>query len=359
MKILSLGMDKNLADQSSGVSKRVLEYSGLVDKYTVITLADKDGFLDLNSNTRVFLVEQKNKFLAFWKMKKKIKAVLRSDNYDLITVQDPYFIGYLACKLANRFKIGLEVQIHGFEKYRGFRKVISNYVLRRADVIRTVSQRLKKELINNFKIKEEKIVVIPIYVESKLKNQELEEKNSHDEFIFLTIGRLVPVKNIQMQIEAINKLKDKFENIKLWIVGDGLEKEECELKIKNYGLEDKIKLLGYQKDLSSFYQKADVFLLSSDSEGYGMVIIEAANYALPIIMTDVGCAGEFIKDRENGIIIPIKDQKSLEQGMEELIKDSELRKKLGDNAQKSTQGLLSKEETLNLYKESWEKARKK
>ena len=339
-------MDKNLVNKSSQVSERVLEYANLVDKYTIISLADQDGSLNLSQNAEVFLINQKNKILALWKMKKKIKKVLKSDNYDLITVQDIYFIAYLAIRMASRFKIDTEIQVHGFEKFKGFRKRLVKYVLKRANSIRVVSERLKKQLIQNFKVLEDKITVVPVYVKTEIKEKELKSKEN-DKFIFLTVGRLVPVKNIEIQIKAIDKLKNKYENIELWIVGDGLKK---------YELRDNIKFFGYQEDLSKFYQQADCFLLTSSYEGWGIVIIEAASYGLPIIMTDVGCAGEFIKDGQNGSVVAIQDQEALESKMIELIENEGLRAKLGNNAKESVKSLLSKEETLNLYKQSWEKA---
>jgi len=375
MKILSIGTDKNIVDKNSSVSKRAIEYGNLVDKYHVLIVGDKDIKIDLSDNVEVFSVRTEGKFKGFFDLKKRAIKLIKQNTYNLITVQDVYFLSLLALKLAKQFNLGLEIQVHGFEKLKGIRKLIAKYVLKRADSVRTVSQRLKKQLIEDFKVQEDKITVVPIYVEARSTNYELRSTKKGDKFIFLTVGRLVPVKNIQMQIKAIANLKDsprirfgeagRFKNIELWIIGDGPERKDYELRITHlrqgsgrqtdYELKENIKLLGYKKDLAQFYQQADCFLLTSNYEGWEMVVIEAASYGLPIIMTDVGCAGEFIKDGENGIIVPVQDQEVLEKKMEELIKNQELRLKLGNNAQESVKNLLSKEETLNLYKESWER----
>jgi len=96
-----------------------------------------------------------------------------------------------------------------------------------------------------------------------------------------------------------------------------------------------------------------------------LVVIEAAHYGLPIIMTDVGCAGEVIRNpsissgQGSGIVIPVGDKKALEKTMIKLIEDKELRERLGDNAKKAILKLPNKEETLNLYKKSWKAAIKK
>jgi len=88
-----------------------------------------------------------------------------------------------------------------------------------------------------------------------------------------------------------------------------------------------------------------------------MAIVEAANHGLPIIMTDVGCAGELIENEKSGLIIPVDNQIKLEEAMVRIIKDDSLRKKLAEGALSAVKKLPSKEETLALYKQSWEKAR--
>ncbi len=354
MKILNVSLDQKVLEKGSTVQQRILEYGKLVDQYTVIVLADKDDFFNLSSNTKVISVCRENKLKGFFNLSSVLKRTLKNEKYDLITVQDVYYIAYLALNLTSKYNLGLEIQVHGFEKFKGIRKSIARYVLKRADAIRTVSQRLKKQLISEFKIKENKITVVPVYV--FLDFDPTGRRDPTGRFIFLTVGRLVPVKNIQMQIEAIANLKDKFRNIKLWIVGDGPEMEKLKAQSKKLGLEKIVKFWAWQNDLKKFYQQADCFLLTSNQEGYGMVVVEASTYALPIIMTDVGCAGDFIKNNENGVIIAIKDQKALENNMRELIKNQELRVRLGKNAQSSAKKLLNKEETLNLYQKSWRKA---
>ena len=121
-------------------------------------------------------------------------------------------------------------------------------------------------------------------------------------------------------------------------------------------LENNVKLLGWQNNPDKFYSQADAFLLTSNYEGWGMAVVEAANYGLPIIMTDVGCAGEFIKDGESGIVIPVNDQAKLEEAMLRIINDDNLRKELIEGAFSAIKNLPNKEETMALYKQSWEKA---
>ena len=366
MKILNLSLDKSILDKNSKTAKRVVEYGDLANRYIVV-VPDKD-FKEIRLSEKVFVYGTGggNKIFQLINVYKTAKKLLRQEEFDLITVQDQYYLALIGRILAKKFKIGLELQIHGFEKYSGLRKIIADFVIPRASAVRCVSQRLKKQLINEFGVKEEKITIAPIYNESIkfIKSKVHKVDNEDNKFIFLTVGRLVAVKNIGLQIRAMAKLveseKSKVESkkIELWIVGDGPEKSNLKSKISKLKLENNVKLLGWQNNPEEFYSQADAFLLTSDYEGWGMAVVEAANYGLPIIMTNVGCAGELIENEKSGLVVPVNNQIKLEEAMIRIINNDSLRKKLAEGAFSAIKKLPSKEETLALYKQSWEKAMK-
>lgn len=366
MKIFCIGSDDSAFEKNSALRKRLKDLSGLIEKYDIIESGKIHGKEAIAENMTAYGVNAKgflNKILSFFRIYFLSKKLLAQGKYDVITVQDQYYLGLIGWLLARKFKIGLEIQVHGFEKYGGLRKLIAKFVLPRAGAIRAVSERLKKFLVEEFKVKEERITVVPIFVDlkqnAKIKNQNDNFKCKNiNKFVFLTVSRLVAVKNIEMQIKALANIIKQYPNIELWIVGDGEEKEKLQdlcyvLCVMCYA-----KFLGWQNDLSKYYEQADVFLLTSNSEGWGMAAIEAASYGLPIIMTDVGCAGEAIVDGKSGIVIPDSDQSKLEENMVKLINNTELRKKLGEGARKAANNLLNLENTLKLYKSSWTNAEK-
>ena len=166
----------------------------------------------------------------------------------------------------------------------------------------------------------------------------------------------MPVKNISLQLHSFKKLLVHYPDTQLWIVGDGRERAFLEKEAKDLGIKDRVMWWGWQSDLSAFYGSADSYLLSSDSEGYGLVIFEAAAYELAILMTDVGCAEEFIHDGENGLVVPVRDQEAFTAGMITLRTNKELRESLGQNAKNSLGALPTKEELIQKYLESWRKA---
>jgi len=330
----------------------MIEYGNLVGQYTILVLADENNKVELSPKVKVIAVKKSGRISSLFKLKKKAEEILLADKYDIITAQDAYFIGKLAVKLAKRFKLGLEVQVHGFEKLNFIRKITAKYVLKEADAVRVVSQRLRAELISKYNVDENKITVVPIFTDLRFKIKDLRKKEN-EKFIFLTVGRLVPVKNIEMQIKAMAEVARKYSQAELWIVGKGSELRSLKSEVRRLKIENNIEFLGWQDNLEKFYEQADCFLLTSDSEGWGMAVVEAAQFSLPIIMTDVGLAGEVIKDGESGILIPVGDEQALERAMIILIEDENLRKKLGEGAREAVQKLPGKDETLELYKKSW------
>jgi glycosyltransferase involved in cell wall biosynthesis len=358
MKVLTFGLDNSILDKNSLLSKRTLDYGELVEKYTIIVPNSKNVVLEISEKIKAYGVAGGNKLNQLLNIYNLAKKILKQENYSLISVQDPYFLAVIGLRLRKKYNLGLELQIHGWEKFNGIRKIIANFSIKNANSLRVVSQRLKRQLIEQFNVNEKKITVVPIFsdltptsaIEPK-RSRVGEKKNN---FIFLTVGRLVPVKNIKLQIEAMAEVVKKYFKTELYIIGEGLEQSKLEKLCVTLNITHQVKFFGKQDMLDDYYNMADAFMLTSDYEGWGLVVIEAASFGLPIIMTDVGCAGEVIKDSESGLIIPIGDKQKLVEAMLKIITDKNLKEMLGSNARSAVSHLPNKQETLELYKKSWE-----
>ena len=354
MKILNLSIDRAVFNQDSVVSKRIVAYSELVKLYTVVVPSTKNQEISLPNKVRIYGVGGSSKIFQFFNIYKFVSGLLRNNQYDLITVQDQYYLAGLGLLLARKYKIGLEIQVHGIEKYGGLRKIVAHYILPRADTVRTVSSRLKKYLLDTG-VNESRITVVPVYAgEIKITNDK--EYKLKNPAVILTICRLVPIKNIELQLKSLADLKKENLAVELWIVGSGPEEKRLKELSHELYLEPYVKFWGWQKDIENFYNQADLFLLTSYAEGWPLVIVEAAQYGLPIIMTDVGSAGELIVNNESGLVIPVNDQRALIQSIKTLLADQNLRKKLGETAQQKASKQLTWQQILDLYKNSWDKA---
>lgn len=357
MKILTLSLDNSIFNVNSNLAKRIIEYSSLLEKNTVVVPNFEDRKLNLNQKVNVIGVGGSHKITVLLKIFNLAKSLLKEEKYDIISVQDPYYLAFVALILAKKLHKGLEIQVHGWEKFYGLRKLAAFYVLPRADALRTVSQRLKRQLIARFKVKENKITVVPIYAPqiNLIDDSAIQPRNiDNNKTVLLTVGRLVPVKNIKLQLKAMSEIITNYQNIELWIIGEGVQKTTLQKIVKKLGLDNSVKFFGWQENLANFYKQADIFLLTSNFEGWGMAVIEAASYNLPIIMTDVGCAGEVIKNRQSGLVIPVGGLKKLKEALIKLLDNKLLRKELGEQARQAIKNLPNKGETLSLYKKSWD-----
>ncbi len=125
MKILTLGLDNSILDKNSPLAKRVLEYGDLVKKYTIIVPNKSKKEIKLSDKVEIYGEGGRNKFVSLFKIFRLAKKELKNNNYDIISVQDQYYLALLGWLLARKFKLGLEIQVQGFEKFYGLRKIIS------------------------------------------------------------------------------------------------------------------------------------------------------------------------------------------------------------------------------------------
>lgn len=166
---------------------------------------------------------------------------------------------------------------------------------------------LQKENLVYYGISEEKNFIMPMSVsESRItkvydnlpsKEVMKEKYGIKGEHVFLFVGRLEPVKNVKILIEAYEKIKREKKDISLIIVGDGSESESLKELAKKT---ENITFAGYQTfpKLIDFYKIADTFILPSNYESWGLVVNEAMIMGIPVIVSDVvGCRKDLITEK--------------------------------------------------------------
>ena len=366
MKVLSISLDKKIFDENSPVAQRQIEYGKLFDELHIIVLTLK-GYQSrkLSNNVYVYPTNSLNKIFYFFNAYKIIKKMALTDNQWLVSAQDPYETGILGYFIKIKYKIPLQLQIHidFWNKYfkkeshvNKFRYLVGQYLIRRADCLRTVSQRLTKEIRPELKNVSIPIINLPVFVDTeKIRNspikQNLHEKYANYDFLILMASRIVKQKNINLVIKVMPEIVKKFSKCLLLIVGDGQEKEKLQ-RMALMSAPDNIIFEKWNDDLISYYKTADLFLLTSNYEGYAMTVVEAMTAGLPVLMTNVGCAGEIIEDEKNGLIIPVNNEEALTKALIKLIENPALRKKLANHSLQKAITMISKEAYLENYKKS-------
>jgi glycosyltransferase involved in cell wall biosynthesis len=259
----------------------------------------------------------------------------------------------------------LQIQIHTdvFSPYfwresflNKIRVLLAKFLLPKADGIRVVSERIKQSLTaKNLELKAEP-VVLPIFVDTKKIQSakiktDLHKKYPGYDFIILMASRLTKEKNIGLAIEAMKEIlsaKRLTLNPLLLLVGDG--PEENNLKSKSSQLKANVAFEPWTTDLASYYKTADLFLLTSNYEGYGRTVIEAMAAGCPVVMTDVGLAGELLIDELDGLMVPVGDKAALAGAIYEIIENKEKKSGLIAESQKVINSLPEKKEYLENYR---------
>lgn len=152
------------------------------------------------------------------------------------------------------------------------------------------------------------------------------------EHMFVTAGRLEPVKDQMMMIEAFGAFHKSHPDYRLVIYGEGPMRETLQRQINSLGLQDTVVLAGRSNDLWNKIASAEAFLLTSEYEGMSNALIEAMCLGLPVVSTKVAGAIDLIKEGENGFLIDVHDKDSLTNRMIRLADSPDLRIQMGIRA---------------------------
>ncbi|ADI74118.1 glycosyl transferase group 1 [Methanohalobium evestigatum Z-7303] len=234
----------------------------------------------------------------------------------------------------------------------------------RADLVVAVSEGVKRDLIDNFKINPDKIKVIyNPYEISKIQEMmnesiEVEYRDLFNSPVIINVARLVEQKGQKNLIKAFSQVKKEIVNAKLVILGKGELEDDLRTMAKEYKLENDIFFIGFQKNPFKFIKKSSVFVLSSYNEGFPNTLVEAMSCGTPVISTDcksgpreilapdtdINFETKSIEYSRYGILTPVcninnsnnltKNEYMLSESITRILKDNELNKKYGALAKK-------------------------
>lgn len=302
---------------------------------------------------------------------KKLNELNKKEVFDIVHFLDVHFAynykGYFLASLLQSFRQRLTAD-NNLPYHSSFFNLVQRYVLynfckileiislKKADFFISVSNATKNEFIENYHIPSKKIKTIHIGIpfnkkdsnQSKFKNQLCINKN---ETVLLFVGFLNPRKGIKYLIQAFNKIN---KPAKLILIG----KWENDYKNKILHLikkKGKVIVAGFLPDseLYKYYSIADILIVPSLLEGFGIPVIEAMHLGIPVIASNAGSLPEIAG--EAGIIVKKRSTKFLLKAINLLIKDENLRKKIGNiGKERAKKYFLLKNMIINyetIYKE--------
>jgi len=130
-------------------------------------------------------------------------------------------------------------------------------------------------------------------------------------FTLITVGRLAPAKNYETLLRSVAVARERVPDIALWLVGDGEEAASLRQLATELGITGIVQFCGERTDVGNWLRRADVFVLSSISEGLPISILEAMAAGLPAIVTDVGGMPEVVRLSEAGTTVPARNVETL------------------------------------------------
>jgi len=365
-----LSIDSKLFDENSSVRSRIIEYGNLADELHIVVYT-KPGFEKCKISPNIFLYPTNTHTRPFYFIDGyKIAKKIINDGSFLITSQDA-MANLLAIILKIVFKLPVQIQIHTDftttrfrkESFINFLRYISySFSVRYSDCVRVASERIKHSLVKIYKTPVTKIQVLPIFVDiAKIQNAEiftdLHEKYPQFKFIILMASRLAEEKNIALALDAFKDVLRTYPETGLVIVGDGPEKDSLGSLVSEYGIDKNVIFEGWQEDMISYHKTADLFLNTSNYEGYGMSLVEAIAADTAIVTTDVGIVGEIL-DKDNAFICEIGDARCIMRNIMNAIENKSVCKELSRSATHAISNFPRKNVYLELYRKNWEDCKK-
>ncbi|MCX6170463.1 MAG: N-acetyl-alpha-D-glucosaminyl L-malate synthase BshA [Ignavibacteriales bacterium] len=224
--------------------------------------------------------------------------------------------------------------------------------------VTTVSRFLKEKTLTNYNIKKEIEVIYNFIDIDKYKNQESEVFRKHiapnDEKVLVHTSNFRQVKRVADTIRVLEKVKKEIPT-KLVLVGDGPERSDCERLARELDLQKDVVFLGKQDGLVEILNAADLFLMPSQSESFGLSALEAMACGVPVVSTSVGGLPELNIHNETGYIAEIGDIDRMAKYAIELLTNEKRYKSFSKNSRDRAVNNFDKNLIVPKYVEYYEK----
>lgn len=272
----------------------------------------------------------------------KMAEVIDREKLDILHVHYamPHAICAILAKEIAKHKVKIITTLHGTDitvlGYDATFKNMIKYGIEQSDAVTAVSNSLVTDTKKHLNIKKDIKVIYNFVNEKEYYQKSLPDLKEYyhlqaDEKIIIHISNFRKVKRINDVIHTFNEVIKEVD-AKLLLVGDGPEVSRANELIKKLGIEKHVLFLGKQKNISELLSIADIKLLLSEQESFGLVLLEAMSCKVACIGTNIGGVPEVIEQGETGYVVNLGDYKQAAKYAIDLLTDDKLYKKITDNA---------------------------
>ncbi|MDZ7292585.1 MAG: glycosyltransferase [candidate division KSB1 bacterium] len=317
-------------------------------------------------NVPVFQCQRRHRFdiKVLW----RLCDLMKENQIDIVqtTLFWADFIGTFAARKAGvPVTLSWETVSHEGDRFHNKWQRRSGYRLAMhfADGVVAVSHEVKNSLIQRRHLSADKIHVIHYGVDlSKfvpdpdgvVPQKRIELGFMEGETAIAVVARLEEIKGHKYYIEAFKNIAAKYPKVSTVFVGDGESRPELENMVRDAGLGNRIRFLGYRDDVAEILKAIDVFVLPSISEGLPNVILEAMACGKPVIATNVGGIPEAIRHGENGFLVPPKDAVALANALENMLCDRQKLLWYGHNARATVEREFSLQKQIASFEQLYD-----
>ncbi len=244
----------------------------------------------------------------------------------------------------------------GFD-WGGFEYFLLKLTRHIPDKIVCVSEGVKRVVMEKERVKESNLCVIRNGIEFAGVSNSEQEKLLFEEFPIpgesLVVGMVAnlnrPVKGGGYFIEAVPLILEKVPGTHFIIVGGGDEIPGLIERTEAYGVSHAVHFVGFREDVEKYYEIMDISVLTSLSEGLSITLLEAMSHGLPVVVTEVGGNREVVVDGVTGYLVPPEDVPSFAEKVVYLLKNSNVRERMGERALDRIEGYFRIQDTSPLY----------
>lgn len=336
-----------------GGTSHVLSLLSNVDKEKFEThLICPAGYLSKTAkqlrDVEVYNISMHSKFdlLSFLQLRETIEKIQSEGNpfCPMIVHAHGQRAGLFTALAARRYVKKIYTE-HNFDDTYQLKNPINNFIQKRIlkavchryDLIIAVSEAVKSYLVSHRFADLNEVIVMPNGIDldhwlSLKKKHKIDTANRHP--VIGTVGSLVVPKGQKYLIQAFAQFTKKYPLARLEIVGDGPEREHLQTLVSDMILDKNVSFLGSQKDIAPIISKWDIFVLSSISETFGIVVLEAMALDIPVVATKVGGIPDIIDNGKNGLLVENKDSIALCKAIEKILDHPALAAELKRNGEK-------------------------
>ncbi|TLU85813.1 MAG: glycosyltransferase family 4 protein [Chlorobium sp.] len=270
-------------------------------------------------NIQVHTVNPKSDLNVF--IVPKLIRLLRENNIDVIEICSPkfYWVASVAAKLSAR-KVILTRNV----PYRktGIKKLINRILYDKlTDRIIAISDKIKRELIEDFSLQNDKITVIYDGIDLMQFKQRTTEQHrvKQERYVAAVISRLDENKGVECFINAIPKIAEKIKSVDFLIVGTGSIENKLKALTKQLKISERVRFTGFRQDIPEILSTVDITIMPSPKEGMSMSALESMASGVPVVATTGSGLADVIVNNSSGALVPPDNSNELAAGVIRLL----------------------------------------